>query len=162
MTALRYLAVSVVLLVFGTNCALGAEPGKDKPIPEVVSYYKDVRPIFALNCQGCHQPAKPLGGLAMTGYAEILKGGESQEAGFIPGKPDDSLLLKQITSQGGQPPAMPKEKPPLLKTFGVHMKDATSWVLGLTASIHMIVRQGHEPTTPPLRTPPRRKWGFWE
>jgi mono/diheme cytochrome c family protein len=31
-----------------------AKPDPNKP----VSYFKDVRPIFQAQCQGCHQPAK--------------------------------------------------------------------------------------------------------
>lgn len=103
------LALAVAAMAPSAPAADADKPGESGK----VSYYRQVRPIFQEHCQGCHQPAKPMGGLVMTGYAEVLKGGESQEAGFVPGKPDESLLLKQITTQGGQPPAMPKEKPPL-------------------------------------------------
>ena len=63
-----------------------------------VSFYRDIRPIFQDRCQGCHQPAKSLGGLVMTNYANIKKGGESGAAGFVPGKPDESGIapLSQI------------------------------------------------------------------
>lgn len=78
-----------------------------------VSYYREVRPILQEHCQGCHQPAKPMGGLVMTSFEAIKKGGESQEPAFVAGKPDESSLVNQITSQDGQPPAMPKDKPAL-------------------------------------------------
>ena len=41
------------------------DPRSTRVVPDLdelagkVSYYKDVRPIFAQNCNGCHQPAKP-------------------------------------------------------------------------------------------------------
>lgn len=58
---------------------------------------------------------------------------------------------------------LPKQSPPAaLKRFGVHMKDAVNWVLGLTNHTHVIFKKGDDPTKPPLRAPPRRKWGFWE
>jgi WD40 repeat protein len=93
-------------LVLPCTSAAAADEGK-------VSYYRDVRPILQEHCQGCHQPAKPMGGLVMTSYEAIKKGGESEEPAFLPGKPDESPLLAQITPQDGQPPAMPKDRPPL-------------------------------------------------
>lgn len=56
------------------------------------------------------------------------------------------------------------KKTPPLKSFGVHMKDAIRWVLGLTSSSSVVFKSAPPPdaTKPPLRAPPRRKWGFWE
>src|SRR5262245_66060160 len=74
-----------------------------------LSFHRDVRPILRLHCQGCHQPARPMGKLVLTSYADVKKGGESNEPGFTAGKPDQSPLLMQVVSQKGQKPAMPKE-----------------------------------------------------
>ena len=59
------------------------------------------------------------------------------------------------------------KKPPVIKSFGVHMKDAIRWVLGLSGSTSVVFKKGIPPANanaskPPLRAPPRRKWGFWE
>ena len=67
--------------------------------PPAVSYYKDVRPIFQQHCNGCHQPAKPSGGYVMTARAELLKAGESDKPGVVPGRPQDSNLVAQVTPQ---------------------------------------------------------------
>ena len=77
-----------------------------------VSYYKQVRPIFQAHCQGCHQPAKAGGGYVMTAFDRLLAGGKSKAAAVVPGKPDESHLLDQITPDGGKA-EMPKDKPPL-------------------------------------------------
>ena len=58
-----------------------------------VSYYKDVRPIFAQHCNGCHQPAKPLGGYLTTSHADLFKVGERSKAGVVKGKPEASYLV---------------------------------------------------------------------
>lgn len=97
---------AVLFLLPLAGAAAAEEPAK-------VSYYRDVRPIFQEHCQGCHQPAKPMGGLVMTSYDAIKKGGESGEPGFVAANADKSPLLAQITPQDGQPPAMPKERPAL-------------------------------------------------
>ncbi len=78
-----------------------------------VSFYKDVRPLLQEHCHGCHQPAKPMGGLVMTSYEGLKKGGESAEAAFMAGKPEKSPLLVQITAAEGEKPAMPKDRPAL-------------------------------------------------
>ena len=49
--------------------------------PAAVSYFRDVRPIFQANCQGCHQPAKAGGSLDMTAFKTLLTGGESEYTG---------------------------------------------------------------------------------
>ncbi len=59
-----------------------------------------MRRIFQQHCQGCHQPAKPLGGFVMTDYADLLKTGDHEQPGVVPGQPDKSFLVEQITLQG--------------------------------------------------------------
>jgi len=88
--------------------------GKDAKVPDQVSYYKDVRPIFQLHCQGCHQPAKAQGGFVMTGYAELFKKSDHDLPGVVAGQPTKSMIVTQITPQGGKPPEMPRGKDPLL------------------------------------------------
>ena len=72
-----------------------------------------ILPILQANCQGCHQPAKASGKLDLTVFKNMLAGGESGSAAIVPGKPDDSYLLEQITPDDKGEAAMPKEKPPL-------------------------------------------------
>jgi WD40 repeat protein len=91
-----------------------ADDKKPAPIPETVSYFKDVRPIFVLHCQGCHQPAKPMGGFVMTSHADMLKPGDSGEVGVVGGQPDKSKIISQITPDGMGKAAMPKSKDPLI------------------------------------------------
>src|SRR5436190_14305071 len=86
---------------------------KEEPVPDKISYYKDVRPLFQLHCQGCHQPAKAQGGYVMTDFAELLKKTEAGEIGVVPGQPEKSILYRQIVPQQGKPPAMPRGKDPL-------------------------------------------------
>ena len=109
---LNLVACAVALLACASAGADDAKPAADKPAAKV-SFYRDIRPIIQDRCQGCHQPAKASGGLVMTSYAAIKKGGESEAAGFLPGDPDASEILSQILPSGDTPPAMPKGSPPL-------------------------------------------------
>jgi len=81
---------------------------------EKVSYFKDVRPIFQQNCQGCHQPAKAQGGYVMTDHAGMLKAGDSEKPGIVAAKPKESFLLEEIRVHDGKA-EMPKNGTPLTK-----------------------------------------------
>lgn len=74
-----------------------------------VSYHEQIVPILKRSCQGCHHPGDANGDLVVTTYAELQRGGMAGEA-IIPGKPDESLLIKLIS---GDEPAMPQNQEPL-------------------------------------------------
>jgi len=116
MTAARPLALASLLLTFAFSplCAADAPPDKDA-LPAEVSYYKDVRPIFQQHCNGCHQPAKPSGGFVMTSRADLLKKGESDKLAVVPGQPDASYLVSQVTPHDGKKPLMPRNQPELIQ-----------------------------------------------
>ena len=94
--------VSSASLTFGIVLAAH---GADKP----VSYYQDIVPIFKRSCTGCHHPGKLKGELDMTSYQSFRKGGK-HGAGFVAGKPKDSIVIEEIS---GDEPSMPKEGDPL-------------------------------------------------
>ena len=80
---------------------------QDKP----VSYHNDVVPILKRSCMGCHNPLKKKGELDLTTYATFKAGGESK-APFMPGDPETSLIIKQVS---GQEPEMPMKGDALTK-----------------------------------------------
>jgi WD40 repeat protein/mono/diheme cytochrome c family protein len=104
-------SVAGILIAFAGSLALAAE--QPSTVQAKVSYARDVLPIFQQHCIGCHQPAKAQGSYVMTSRADMLKKGDSDKFNLVPGKPMESNLLSQITSQDGKPPEMPKMKPPL-------------------------------------------------
>lgn len=93
--------------------------------PVKVSYYKDVRPILQQNCNGCHQPAKPLGGYVTTNHDDLLKAGEREKPGVVPGKPNESYLLQQLKVQANGKAEMPKNRDPLNV---IQIKTITDWI----------------------------------
>jgi dipeptidyl aminopeptidase/acylaminoacyl peptidase len=101
------------LLLPGLLFAEDKKPAETKPEP--VSYYREIRTLFQEHCHGCHQPAKKSGGYGMTSYTDLLKAGESEAPAIVPGKPDESNLIDQITPTDGKA-EMPKEKAPLHET----------------------------------------------
>ena len=71
---------------------------------EAPSFAKDVAPIFAANCAGCHASSVTMGTLDLDTFAGIRKGGHSGPV-IVPGKSGESLLYLRIT--GAVAPAMP-------------------------------------------------------
>src|SRR3989442_15988400 len=74
------------------------------------SYLRDVRPILDKSCTSCHQPASKQSELDLTTYAGFQAGGNRGPA-FVPGSPDDSLVIQFITA--ALEPAMPIGQPRL-------------------------------------------------
>ena len=105
--------VALFVLVAAPGLRGAAPPKKEVVDPNApVSYWKQIRPIFQAQCQGCHQPAKSKGGYVMTEFSRLIAGGESGEKAIVAGKPDASLLIASITPKEGEAD-MPKDKAPL-------------------------------------------------
>lgn len=58
-------------------------------------FEKQVRPLLVKRCYKCHAGAKAGGGLSLETAAGWKKGGESGPA-LVPGKPEESLLMRAI------------------------------------------------------------------
>jgi WD40 repeat protein len=74
------------------------------------SYVRDVRPILDRSCTSCHQPASKQADLDLTTYGGLRAGGR-RGPGFVPGSPDQSLVIQFITAT--VMPAMPFGQAPL-------------------------------------------------
>jgi WD40 repeat protein len=73
----------------------------------LISFRKQVAPIFADRCTACHNARMAKGRLNMETYANLLKGGESGDA-VVAAKPGDSLIVT-LMEDG----SMPKDADPV-------------------------------------------------
>lgn len=73
----------------------------------LVSFAKQVAPIFSQRCLACHNARTAKGRLNMETFANMMKGGESG-ASVVAMKPTDSLLQSMIEDH-----SMPKDADPL-------------------------------------------------
>jgi hypothetical protein len=85
------------------SSALAADP---------VDYFRDVKPILSRHCYSCHGPQKQKSGLRLDTAAMARKGGNLGPA-IVPGKSEDSLLIKAVTGSDENLPRMPFQKPAL-------------------------------------------------
>ena len=112
----RWIGALLALLVVPAVLLAADEPKKDKARGRGLTQgqlRQADSPGLSGKCQGCHQPAKAGGGYVMTAFDRMLKGGESDDAAIVPGKPADSHLVEQITPGKDGKAEMPQNKPPL-------------------------------------------------
>ncbi|MBI3462282.1 MAG: hypothetical protein HY000_04370, partial [Planctomycetes bacterium] len=150
-TCPKWLVVCMAFL--SVPAVLWSAEGKDKPEPAAskVSYYKQVRPVFQANCQGCHQPAKASGKYVMTAFERLLAGGESGEPAVVAGKPDESRLVEMITSKDGKP-EMPRGRKPLVDS---EIELIKRWIAeGATDDTPAGALQRYDMEHPPVYTRP--------
>lgn len=67
-----------------------------------------VRPLLVKHCYECHSAEKTKGGLALDTKAGWKKGGDSGPA-IVPGRPEESLLIKAVRYEDKEL-AMPPQK----------------------------------------------------
>lgn len=100
-------AVPALLFVASAAAARAAPP---------VDFQRDVAPIFAEHCAQCHgvDESDRKSGLRLDVRESALKGGDSGTPAIVPGKPDESEIVRRITSANPDevmPP--PRHKKPL-------------------------------------------------
>ncbi|MEX2217108.1 MAG: DUF1549 domain-containing protein, partial [Phycisphaeraceae bacterium] len=140
--------ITLAALVLAPRPSLAAEV---PALAEAVSYYRDVRPIFQANCQGCHQPAKAKGKYVMTSFDTLLKGGSSDDAAITPGQPDKSNLVAMITPIKGKA-EMPADRKPL---HDAEIQLIRKWIAaGATDDTPANAKQRFDMDHPPIYTRP--------
>src|SRR5258706_12849014 len=100
---------TAVVLGVGVPALLTAPRVRAEPL----DFNHDVRPILSDNCFKCHgfDDGARKSKLRLDQRATALKGGKSGDPAIVPGKPDESELVKRIFSKDSDevmPPASGK------------------------------------------------------
>ena len=89
----RRMLVIVTMAVPSMVLLLGAGRGPGESAP---TFKADVMPIFKKHCLPCHaEESLNPSELALDDHALLMKGGE-HGAAVVPGKPEESLLVKKV------------------------------------------------------------------
>ena len=102
---IQYLLMLPVTFL-ATSCYYDEMPPEaETPIPDVVSYSKDIQPLWDKECVSCHSPnASPPDLTAANSYLALTKNNKY----VIPGNAVGSVLHKSLIWDGAMP--MPTEK----------------------------------------------------
>lgn len=76
-----------------------------------VDFGEQIAPVLAKHCVRCHSPSNKQGDISLATIDDL-----SFNEYVAVGNPDDSYLIELVTSQNGEPPAMPKETKSLSDT----------------------------------------------
>lgn len=133
------------LLAMGDRSVLADEGGD--------FFEAKIRPVLVGSCFRCHGDTKMSGDLRIDSRETLLEGGDSGAA-IVPGKPEESLLIKAIRREADVS-AMPPEKdkalrPDQIADFVVWIKSGAVWPAN-TAKFESVKHWSFEPIrdTPP-------------
>lgn len=103
--------------------------------PVASAFMTDVLPILTDNCVRCHSPAKAAakksGWLDQSTFAGVMKGGRSGPA-VVPGKPEESLLVKRIHQDISGEDVMPP--PPATPLTADQIATIEKWIREMGAT----------------------------
>jgi hypothetical protein len=156
MTRLPLALIALTGVVLLTGPARAADPSDG-----VAFFEKTIRPVLAERCFACHsaQSGKSKGGLRLDTPRALLQGGDSGSA-VVPGKPDQSRLIRAVRYTADDLHMPPKDKERL---SAGQVRDLETWVrIGapvpkdgggrkVDAGSHWSFQPVREPALPPVR-----------
>ncbi len=111
---MRFVAL---LILLAAGSAHSAEP--------VVSFKRDIQPIFERHCTDCHSGWFPDARLDLSNLEDIRKGGKSGPL-LVPGNPNKGWLMHVLTKASGRL-RMPPQGGPL---SAEDIKQIRQWIAG--------------------------------
>ncbi len=98
----RFWTLSAGALIALLSAALLATGAGEVAASREVDFDRDVLPILAAKCLGCHSGPSPKARLDLLSRKNTLAGGRSGEAAVVPGKPDESRLIAVVAGEDGE------------------------------------------------------------
>ena len=85
---------TIFLALFPALVAIAESPAAES---REVDFVRDIEPIFKQHCLTCHGSSKQESEFRVDVRATLLKGGDLGEAAIVPGKSDESNLMKLVS-----------------------------------------------------------------
>ena len=136
--------------------AAGAKFG-DAPAARQLSQH-DALPLLLLRCAICHGNQRREGDLDVRSLAALAKGGKSGPA-FVPGKPDESLLIKRI--RAGEMPPRKKLAPYSVKPVtDDELQTLATWIAAGAPEVALVPDVATNEPDPLVNDADRQFWSF--
>ena len=127
--------IVIALIVFLTQGLRAAPPRLD--------FSREVRPILSENCFACHGQDKQKGKLRLDLRDFATKPAKSGEIAIVPGKPEESELVRRITTQDADEHMPPEESHKKLTAAQIEI--LRRWIA------EGAIYKGHWAFTPPVQ-----------
>ena len=115
-------------------CSVAVAVAQEKP----VDFVRDVRPILQGKCWECHGADKQKGALRLDSRDGLLKAGESGGAAVMPGKIEESELIRRVEA-ADEAERMPPDSPPLnrdqMEILRAWIKQGAKWPEGSQTAV---------------------------
>jgi len=168
MKMLSPLTLLLGLSAVGGLAGLAAGDGADKarataqtPPPEApptgrsIDFTRDVYPVLQRACVECHGPDKQKGDFRLDSRAVAFKAGSGGAPAIVPGKPDESELVRRISLPKGSDEIMPSRGDPLTKVqidaIREWVRQGAKWPEGHAPSQHWAYVKPARPSLPAVR-----------
>src|SRR5262249_60545453 len=100
MKLLRLLLLVLLAIHAGRVSATSSQAASPQIVPRV-NFMRVIQPILSANCYKCHGPKESKNGLRLDRRRDALEGGDSG-AVIIPGKSEESRLIRYVTGENDQ------------------------------------------------------------
>ena len=119
----RLIIVAILVSAAKDFAAFGKEKSVASDPAKIEFFEKRIRPLLVKNCYNCHSADNGgKGELRVDDRNGLIEGG-GRGPGIVPGRPEESLLLKAVRHQGGL------EMPPKTKLTDEEIFDLENWIL---------------------------------
>lgn len=141
------------LIAFQQPSALSQK--QTNPAGGKVGFEQDVQPVLTRRCLLCHGPAKASGGLRFTDQTAATMALKSGQHGIVPGKPEESELIRRITAEDPDTRMPPRHEPLAAAEIAVLRR----WIAeGADWPTHWAYRPLQRPPVPDVAMAEWQKW----
>jgi mono/diheme cytochrome c family protein len=142
---MRLPLLTSLLLVVAVSADAASIWAQEPTDHQIAFFEKNVRPVLAEHCFACHGAEKQWSNLRLDSRERMLKGGDNGPA-IVPGKPEESSLIKAVRQTDDELSMPPEDKlsdrqiadleewirqgapfPADLATAGTKYRDASHW-----------------------------------
>ena len=157
---IRLVILLMWILTTWIHVAIGAAVANSKAATKSIDFTREIRPILSDNCFSCHGPDENQrkGKLRLDLPEELLKAGKSGKHAVIPGKPEESELIRRLVTKDLDDLMPPEKSNKKLNQSQIDLLQR--WIKeGAKSEVHWAFKAPKRPSLPQNKSD---RWAFNE